>query len=92
MKSSDGSFLTFKSVSEARASMGFTDENVAFRWDLASKVEWALEDANSLSYTVTFDTDQLQNQFIDNKHDHDSNKCYLSDGVEFDRTRCRFEW
>lgn len=92
MKTSDGSFKHFTSIEEAREKMGFTENNKAFRWDLANNVKWKLEDIFSLSYTVTFDTDELQSEFVDHKHDHDVDMCYLAEGVEFDKSRCRFDW
>ena len=92
MKTPDGSFKHFTSVDEARQEMGLTENNKAFRWDLAKDVQWKLEDICSLSYTVTFDTNELQSKFIDNKHDHDKYMCYLKDGVAFDQSRCRFDW
>lgn len=92
MKTPDGSFKHFTSIDEAREKMGFTENNKAFRWDLANDVQWKLEDIFSLSYTVTFDTDELQSEFVDHKHDHDVDMCYLAEGVEFDKSRCRFDW
>ena len=57
-------YQEFTTVTEAKNAMGFTKDNPAFRFDLCSKVEWSLHDKIYLSYTVHFDTDELQKQFL----------------------------
>ena len=60
-------YQEFTTVTEAKNAMGFTKDNPAFRFDLCSKVEWSLHDKIYLSYTVHFDTDELQKQFLDQR-------------------------
>ena len=88
----NGNFQHFTSVEEAKEIMGFIDGNPAFDYSLCNNVEWQLHDNIYLSYTVTFETNEKQQQWLDNKHAHDTYRCYLTNGVSFDSSKCRFDW
>ncbi len=85
-------YQEFTTVTEAKNAMGFTKDNPAFRFDLCSKVEWSLHDKIYLSYTVHFDTDELQKQFLDHKHTYEKGKKILEPGVNFDPFMDKFDW
>jgi len=87
-------YQEFKTVAQAKKAMGFTDNNPAFRFDLCSKVEWMLHQKIYLSYTVTFETSELQEQFIDHKHTYEQGRggLILEPGVSFDPFMDKFDW
>ena len=79
----DERYKKYSSVQEAKDDMGFTD-NPAFPLHLCTKIEWALhENGKFLSYTVTFESDQKQNEWYDIKHSQDYRNCGLRLGVAF---------
>jgi hypothetical protein len=91
-KISQNTYQRFDNVEEAKTAMGFTHDNIAFDFSLCSSVEWQLHDNIYLSYMVTFNSNREQIKFIDNKHLYDNKMCFLSSGVDFDSTRCKFDW
>ena len=77
-------YKRYNSVQEAKEDMGFID-NPAFPVHLCKNIEWALhEEGKLLSYTVTFESDQKQNEWYDIKHSNDHHNCGLSSRVAFD--------
>ncbi len=77
----DNIYQEFNNIEEAKQTMGFNN-NVAFDWPTAENVFWKLNDKVYLSATVTFNSQESFAKFIDNKHFHDKNKCYLANGVD----------
>jgi len=77
-------FIFFETIDQAKTEMGFCENNKAFMWCLASEITWELKDKIYLSYNLTFDSKENVCKFIDNKHEHDKNNCYLVEGVYFE--------
>ena len=71
----------FENIDIAKKQLGL-DNNIAFDFSLAEKVVWELNDKHYLSFTVSFNSKDNIEKFIDNKHFHDKENCYLPPGVE----------
>jgi len=91
-KKNKKNFIFFETVDQAKTEIGFFENNKAFMWSLASKINWELKDNIYLSYILTFDTKENVCKFIDNKHEHDKNNCYLTEGVRFEPSMGSFTY
>jgi len=76
-----GKLEEFKNIEVARQQTG-VDNNIAFDFSLAENVVWELDDKHYVSFTATFNSIENVVRFVDIKHSHDKNGCYLPAGVE----------